>query len=279
MPDRSDEVQTEFGGQVAVVTGGGGNIGRATAELLLERGARVVAFDHSAEALNWTEDTPDAVGVVGDVTAEDDNHRMVGSALEQFGRLDIAVLTAGIAGGPGLEDDGAVERFDQILAVNVRGVFLGMRAVVTPMREAGRGAIVTLSSIQGLGGAPGLYAYDASKAAVLNLTRSIAIDYAPYGIRVNAVCPGMVMPPHSRPVSPAAAQARVTVESMTPLGRTASAREIAEAVSYLASDRSSYVTGTGLVIDGGIRAGAGSFPPPRASADGRVAGFAGASMN
>jgi len=262
-------------GKVAVVTGAGGNLGRAVAQALLDQGVRVVAHDRDAGALAWAEGLPGVVPAVGDVTLAQDNEAMARAAVDTFGALDIAVLNAGVAGGPGIEEPGAVARFQEVMSINLGGVFLGMRACLPVMRERGGGAIVAMSSVEGLGGSPGLYAYNTSKAAILNLVRAVAMDYAASGVRVNAVCPGMVAPANPEASSPAAREVHRVVTANIPMGRPARADEVGDAVVFLSSARASYITGEALCVDGGVRARTGSFPPRAAGAP---AGFDGASM-
>ncbi|WP_410606500.1 SDR family NAD(P)-dependent oxidoreductase [Amycolatopsis sp. lyj-109] len=236
----------------AIVTGAASGIGRATAELFAQRGYGVVAVDVDEAGLSAL---PDVVALAGDVSAESTNTAAVALAVETFGRLDAVVLNAGVGGTPPLEDDSAVERFDRILAVDVRGVVLGIRAAVPALRESGGGAIVATASVSGLRGDPGTWAYNAAKAAVVNLVRATAIDYAHQGIRINAVAPGLTTTDLTAG-APAGLAARI------PLGRWASPREQAEVIWFLASPAASYVTGVTVPVDGGLDASTGILPPP-----------------
>ena len=186
--------------RATVVTGAASGIGKATAELFAERGYGVVAVDLSAEGLRWTEAVDGVVALAGDVSQAEANEAMVALALERFGRLDVAVLNAGIVGSPPIEGEGAIERLDAVLAVNVRGVVLGIRHAAPAMRASGGGAIVATASTSGLRADPGSWAYNASKAAVINLVRAAALDYAMQGIRVNAVAPGPTDTGMTRPL-------------------------------------------------------------------------------
>ncbi|MGB8859399.1 MAG: SDR family oxidoreductase, partial [Ilumatobacteraceae bacterium] len=178
--------------RAAVVTGAASGIGRATVERLVELGTSVVAVDLVGDRFDWVamQGLDDSVEIVeGDVTSDHTNADAVAAALARFGRLDAAVFNAGISMSGDLLDL-PMEEFDRALAVNVRAVVLGMRAVVPSMRLAGVGRIVVTASTSGIGGDPGMWAYNTSKAAVINLVRAAAIDLGPDNITVNAVCPG-----------------------------------------------------------------------------------------
>jgi len=248
--------------KVAIVTGAGSGIGRATAELFAERGFAVVASDRTAELMGWAAQHPDVLGVAADASVDGDNARLVAVALERHGRLDVAVLNAGIVGSPPIEGDGAMERLDQVLAVNVRGVASGIRQAAPAMRTtAGGGAIVATASTSGIRADPGSWAYNASKAAVINLVRAAAIDYAAQGVRVNAVAPG----PTETGMTAGLAELPALHADMTrriPMQRWGRPREQAEVIWFLASPAASFVTGVTVPCDGGISANVGHFLPP-----------------
>ncbi|HEX9260056.1 MAG TPA: SDR family oxidoreductase, partial [Acidimicrobiales bacterium] len=174
MPDR-----------VAMVTGAASGIGRAAVELFVERGFGIVAVDWATDGLRWADDLAAVVAVTGDVATEATNVAAVEVALDRWGRLDVAILNAGVVGSPAIEAEGAPERLDQVLAVNVKGVMLGIRHAAPAIRSSGGGAVVATASTSGLGGDPASWAYCASKAAVINLVRAAAIDYAGQGVRIN----------------------------------------------------------------------------------------------
>jgi meso-butanediol dehydrogenase/(S,S)-butanediol dehydrogenase/diacetyl reductase len=247
-----------------VITGAASGIGRACVELFAARGFGVVAVDlDEAELSTLTEYSgpEQVVPLVGDVSREETGAAMAELALVRFGRLDVAVLNAGIGGSRPWESDGAIERFDRVLAVNVRGVAIGIRSVVPALRGSGGGSIVVTASTGGLLGEPGNWAYDASKAAVINMVRSAALDFAAQNIRINAVAPGLTETPmtarhRTNPDLVAAVARRI------PMQRWGQAREHAAAIWFLASPEASYITGTTLVADGGLTAHHGALPLP-----------------
>jgi NAD(P)-dependent dehydrogenase (short-subunit alcohol dehydrogenase family) len=250
--------------RVAVVTGAASGIGRATVELFIERGFGVVAADVDAAALQWAGGEGAVEMIIGDVSHEGTNQAMVAAALDVFGRLDVAVLNAGVVGSPPLDGDGALARLDQILAVNVRGVAAGIRSCVPAMRAAGGGAIVATASVSGLAGDPGMWAYNASKAAVVNLVRAAAIDYAPDMIRINAVAPGPIMTGMTRDLLDAPLATEMA--GRIPLQRWGQPGEVAEVIAFLASPAASFVTGVTVPCDGGLSCHTGHFPLPYATA-------------
>lgn len=248
-------------GPVAIVTGAGAGIGQATARMLRDRGYRVVIADVSGEALAWAADDSMLLAVVADVSVEADNARMVASALSTFGRLDAVVLNAGIARRTTWEGDDAVEAYDRIMAVNARGVVLGIRHAAPAIAASGGGAIVVIASTSGVRADPDRFAYNASKAAAINLARAAALDWGARGVRVNVMAPGPTM-------TSILQGGKVTPEHLAeltrniPLQRMAQPEEQAEAICFLASPAASFITGAVLMCDGGITANAGIFPPP-----------------
>jgi len=247
---------------VAIVTGAGAGIGQATARMLHARGHRVVVADISDEALSWTEGIEGLMGVVTDVSLEEDNATMVRAAVDAFGRLDVLVLNAGIARRTHWEGEDAVDAYDRIMAVNARGVVLGIRHAAPRIAADGGGAIVVVASTSGVRADPERFAYNASKAAAINLARAAALDWAVRGVRVNVMAPGPTM-------TSILQGGKVTREHLSeltrniPLQRMGTPDEQAEAICFLASPAASFITGAVLMCDGGITANAGIFPPPR----------------
>lgn len=253
--------------KVAVVTGAASGIGRATAELLLREGARVVLTDVDASgeavARELREAGGEALFLTHDVADEPAWEAIMARTREAFGGLDVLVNNAGISASSPVTEQ-SLSEWRRVLAVNLDGVFLGTKHGVRAMRATGRGgAIINMASVAGLVGNPGTGAYAASKGGVRAFTKAVAVECAPEGIRVNAVFPSGVRTPiweHSEWWPGFVAQmggeaaAWKVLESAAPMGRMAEPGEIAEAVLYLASDAARFVTGTELVIDGGYTA-------------------------
>jgi cyclopentanol dehydrogenase len=242
-------------GKVALISGGARGMGAAEARLFAREGARVVIGDVlEAEARAVEADVRakggEAVFARLDVTSEADWQQAVAIALRHFGTLNVLINNAGIGGASRLEDT-TVEAWDRVMDVNAKGVFLGSKAVIPAMRQAGGGSIINISSQLGLVGmADSSPQYQASKGAVRLLTKLTALQYAKEGIRANSVHPGPIVTPMTerRRAEPAIYESMV---SRIPLGRYGEADEVAYGVLYLASDESAFVTGSELVIDGG----------------------------
>jgi NAD(P)-dependent dehydrogenase (short-subunit alcohol dehydrogenase family) len=240
--------------RVVVVTGGGSGIGRATCRRLQEDGALVAVLDVDGESA--LDAAGDGIGIATDVSSP----KAVESAFAQIHRAlgppDVLVANAGITGSAAARrlHETPLEDWDRVMAVNVRGLYLCARAALQSMLPRRSGHIITVASVAALIPFPGRAAYSASKGAALTLARSIALDYAGDGIRSNAVCPGMVETPMTqwRLDQP---DLRAAVEQRIPMGRVATAIEIADAIALLASDRLGYMPGHGLVLDGGWTAG------------------------
>jgi 3alpha(or 20beta)-hydroxysteroid dehydrogenase len=247
-------------GKVALITGGAQGMGKSHVQHFVAEGARVVFGDVRddkgaavAEKLG-----PDVCRFIHhDVTSEAGWTAAVALATETFGRLDILVNNAGILTFATIEDMPLAD-FKRVLEINAVGCWLGMKSVIEPMKKAGRGSIVNISSIEGIAGASKLSAYSASKFAVRGMTKAVAQELGPFGIRVNSVHPGAILTPMT--LSPAAMESGKDGEAFLkamPLGRFAEAIEVSRLVAFLASDDASYSTGAEFLIDGGILCGPG----------------------
>jgi meso-butanediol dehydrogenase/(S,S)-butanediol dehydrogenase/diacetyl reductase len=248
-------------GRAAIVTGAASGIGRAAVELFTQRGHGVVAVDTDADELAKLDLLEGVSVMVGDVSDDAVNDQAVELARSRFGRLDVSVLNAGIGGAGPLDSPGALDRLERILAVNVRAVASGVRAALPVFRAAGGGNVVVTSSIAGLRGDPGTWAYNASKGAVINLVRALALDYAVENIRINSIAPGAALTGMTEGLF--ADPARVEqLNQKVPLQRWSTPAEQAEVIWFLASDAASFVTGVTVPVDGGLSASGGLLPPP-----------------
>lgn len=246
-------------GRVAIVTGGASGIGRATATTIANQGGSVVAVDLDASELGWTDDHERIVPLAGDVTDQAVNEAAVSLATETFGGLHAAVLNAGMSMSGDLLDM-PIENFDRTMDVNVRAVVLGIRAAVPALKSSNGGAIAVTASTSGVGGDPNMWAYNTSKAAVINLVRAAALDLGPIGIRINAVAPG----PTETAMTGRILDHHEIYEGLrrrTALQRWAKPEEVAEVMSFLVSPAASIVTGALIPADGGIGASTGQFLP------------------
>ncbi|MCK9930749.1 glucose 1-dehydrogenase [Frankia sp. Mgl5] len=243
-------------GKVAIITGAGSGIGRASAHLFAAEGAKVVCADFSGKEKRTADEIgAAAVAVHVDVAVAADVERMVATAEDRFGKLDILFNNAGVAGSKMLITEQTEEDFDRVVAVNLKGVFLGMKYGIPAILRNGGGSLINTASAAGLVGWRKNAVYGASKGGVIQMTKAVALDFADQGVRVNAICPGMTWtgmvpgsddllePPASVPAPP------------QPMSRWGLPSELATAALFLASDDSSFVTGVALPVDGGYVVG------------------------
>lgn len=246
----------QFNGKVALVTGAASGIGRATALAFAREGARVVVADYDADGGEETsnqirQDGGEAIFVRTDVSKPADVEAMLAATMDAFGRLDFVFNNAGIEGQAAPTAEGTEENWDRVIAVNLKGVWLCMKAELPHMLAGGGGVIVNCSSIAGLVGFEGSPAYVASKHGVVGLTKTAALDYARQGIRVNAVCPGVIATPMVDRATHGSQEAVEQFADATPMGRLGVSEEIAESVIWICSDGASYMTGQAIAVDGG----------------------------
>ena len=246
-------------GKVAVITGGASGVGEATVRLFVEEGARVVIADIQDRKGKTLADVLGGRAVYQhtDVAREEDIAAAVGRAVSEYGRLDCMFNNAGFAGVVGPIEDTPVDEYDITMNILLRGVFLGMKHAAPVMKRQGQGSIVNTASVAGLLAGYGPHAYSAAKAAVIHLTRSVAMELGESGVRVNCICPGGIATPIFKPMFEGADDASVVemitpvLAEMAPLKRSGLPEDIASAALWLASDDSSFVNGHALVVDGG----------------------------
>ena len=247
-------------GKSAVITGGAKGIGRATAELFAREGARILISDVDAEGLSRLCEQLQAQGatvasIVGDVSRSDDARAMIDAAVEQYGRLDILVANAGIIPLRNIVE-ATPEDWDEVMAVDGRGMFLTCKYAVEQMLQTGGGSIVCLSSISGMAGQKSQSTYGPAKFVASGLTKHLAVEWADRSIRVNAVAPGTIRTERVQrlPQEPGGTEYIAAIESMHPMGRLGEPEEVAQAILFLASDEASFITGAILAVDGGYLA-------------------------
>jgi NAD(P)-dependent dehydrogenase (short-subunit alcohol dehydrogenase family) len=254
-----EKTMNEFQGKVALVTGGTSGIGRAAAIAYAREGANVVV---AGRRVTEGEETVrlvraqgrEAVFVPTDVAREVHVKNLIGRTLEQFGRLDFAFNNAGVEQAPTPFLEQTVETFDQVMDVNVKGVWLSMKYEIPAMLKTGGGSIVNTSSGLGVIGMPGIEIYVASKHAVIGLTKSAALEFGKQGIRVNAVLPAAIDTDMFQRFAGENPEFRAQVTALHPIGRIGKSEEIADAAIWLSSSKSSFVTGHSLLVDGGFTA-------------------------
>jgi NAD(P)-dependent dehydrogenase (short-subunit alcohol dehydrogenase family) len=247
----------DFKGQVALVTGAAKGMGLATTRMFAGSGASVVLADidgdlAAKEAQRIVLEGGTAIGVACDVATQ--VAAMVDRAVAEYARLDMAFNNAGIQVPPSDAADEPIEHFERVTAVNQRGVWACMKHELRVMRDQGRGAIVNCSSLGGLVGLPQRAAYHGTKHAVLGMTKSAGVEYAPRGIRINAVCPGTIDTPMVADMLEGQAETMAEIMKQQSIGRLGRAEEVAAAVLWLCSPAASFVIGVGLPVDGGFTA-------------------------
>ncbi len=252
-----------FNNKVAVVTGGGSGIGRAAALQLARQGARVVVANRRNETGEETvsmieQENGAATFIQTDVASEEQVARLIRETVDRYGRLDLAFNCAGFDGERHSIKETTAEAWDQIMDINLKGTYLLIRQEAEQMARQGGGAIVNMASVYGLIGRPGRSAYNASRAGIINLTKTAALEYIKDGIRINAVAPGATRTElFDRMTNGADVERIAQYERMHPIGRIAEPEEIAEVALWLLSERASFIVGQTIVADGGISAGLG----------------------
>ncbi|MGQ4286907.1 glucose 1-dehydrogenase [Bacillus thuringiensis] len=251
----------DLNSKVVIITGGASGIGLETAKAFLELGAKVVIADineYNGEQVISNINNDNLHFVHTDITKESDCEKLIATTLEHFGDLHVFINNAGIEIGGAIHEM-SLSDWNKLMNVNLNGVFLGSKHALKYMVTKERGTIINTCSVSGLVAWPDIAAYNASKGGVLQLTKSLAIDYAKYNIRVNCVCPGIIDTPlneksfelnHTDDLE----IVRKQKEKLSPLGRLGTAKEIANTMTFLASDSASYITGSALTVDGGYTA-------------------------
>lgn len=248
-----------FDGKVALVTGGSYGIGRAAAVAFAKRGAKVAVVDWAEDKENETIKLIKNTGGIAefikcDVSGTTQVKSMVDKVVEKFGRIDYAFNNAGIEGHKANTHECTEENWDKTIGINLKGVWLCMKNEIPQMLKIGKGVIINCASVAGLNGFAGLPAYVATKHAVVGLTRTAALEYAKQGVRVNAVCPGVIHTAMIDRLTGKDKEVEKQYIDMEPVGRMGNPEEVAEAVVWLCSDAASFVTGIAMPVDGGFTA-------------------------
>lgn len=246
-------------GKVAIITGAASGMGRATALLFAREGARLLLADVDAAggeeaAAQARQAGAGATFLRTDVSREDDVQALVAAAVRDYGRLDVIFNNAGIEGPTARLTEHSLEEFQRVLAVNLTGVFLGIKHALPVMTQQGSGSIISTASVAGMVGWHGAAAYSASKAAVINLTRTAALENARHNVRVNCICPGVIRTAMVERITHGAEESLERLKRMQPMPRVGEAEDIARMALFLASDESTFVTGAAMVVDGGYTA-------------------------
>jgi NAD(P)-dependent dehydrogenase (short-subunit alcohol dehydrogenase family) len=247
-------MEETFKGKVVIVTGGSFGIGRATALAFATQGAKVVVADwvEDADTINQIKASGgEAIFVKCDVSKADQVKALVEKTISVYGRLDFAFNNAGIEGYTASTIDCTEENFDRTIGVNLKGIWLCMKYEIPEMIKQGKGVIVNCASIAGLVGFPGLPAYVATKHGVIGLTKTAALEFVKSGIRVNAVCPGVIKTSMIDRITGKKKEVEEQFKAMEPIGRMGEPEEVANTVVWLCSDQSSFVTGHAMAVDGG----------------------------
>jgi 3-oxoacyl-[acyl-carrier protein] reductase len=242
--------------KVALITGAGSGMGKSAALIFAEEGARIAAVDINEGQVKETADQitkkgGKAFAIRADVSKAEDVRRMVDETVAKFGGLNIVYNNAGIEGESNFLSNMTEDQFDRVIAINLRGVFLGMKYALPHLIKAGGGSIINQASIAGLVAIRGGAAYSAAKAGVIALTRVAALEYGRYNIRVNSICPGAIETPMAQRIRQGQTPRPEAIKRISVLGRMAEPEEIAKVALFLASDDASFATGAPFIIDGG----------------------------
>jgi len=245
-----------FEDKVVLITGGAGGIGKVTAEDFLKEGAKVALVDLSDDALDEAKSNLEEYGevftITADVSKEEDVENYVKETVDHFDKIDVFFNNAGIEGEVAPIHEQSVDNFDQVLGVNARGIFLGLKHVIPVILEAGKGSIINTSSVSGLQGDPGVAPYVASKHAVVGLTKTAAIEVAEQGIRVNSIHPSPANTRMMRSLEEGMGTTQEDLAKTIPIGRYAESSDVSNIVRFLASDDSDFITGVQYRVDGGM---------------------------
>jgi len=248
-------MENGFKNKVAIVTGGSSGIGRAAAIAFAKKGAKVVVADwiENTETMDMLENIGgEAIFVKCDVSKKGDVKSLIEKTIKSFGRLDYAFNNAGIEGTSASVQDCSEENWDKTIGVNLKGIWLCMKYEIPEMLKQGKGVIINTASVAGLVGFQGLPAYVASKHGIIGLTKTAALECAKLGIRINAVCPGVIQTPMIDRLTGKTEEAIEQFTELEPVGRFGQPEEIANAVIWLCSDEASFVTGVAIPVDGGF---------------------------